>query len=277
MTTPPDNATPERRKQAAPKGTGSGLLKQIKTVQKSAYKRAPGRPTADEGDKLREWLIISALNSFMERGFEGVSMESIARDAKVAKITIYRQFGDKQTLFLEAVSHAQRSIRSQLMESIDANGEPAEVLRQIIRRVRDVTSHPDYLAVLRLVIAEAPRFPETGEAFLLQTEYAQGPIVDYLDRLRDQGVIAVENTHDAALQLGVLAMGGVRYLMHKPTNDPIGKDRWVEEVFKLCARSWGMMSVQKKRTRTASKTQSKSESARQADEPVSRKARLADT
>ncbi|MES2258339.1 MAG: TetR/AcrR family transcriptional regulator [Pseudomonadota bacterium] len=243
MTTPPKDPTPSQPKTAKPKGNTRGLLKRISTVQKTAYKRAPGRPTADEGDKLREWLIITALNSFMQRGFEGVSVESIARDAKLAKITIYRQFGDKKALFLEAVSHAQRSVRGQLMESIDLEGAPDEVLRNIIRRLRDVTSHPDYLAVLRLVISEAPRFPETGEAFLQQTDYATGPIVAYLDRLSDEGVISVENTHHAALQLGVLAMGGVRYLMHTPSNDAVGKERWVEEVFMLCARAWGMVPV----------------------------------
>ena len=220
-----------------------GLLKRIRKVQKGAQKRAPGRPTLDEADKLKDALIVTAFHAFMQCGFEGASIESIARESKVAKITIYRQFGDKKTLFLEVARYAQSSIRAHLQEVVESEGSPEFVLRNVIRRLRAITTNPDYLAVLRLVIAEKPRFPEIGEAMIRESDYAMQPFVVYIERLQREGVIVIENPGHAALQLASLAVGGVRYLMHDPSNDPVGTEHWVDSIYMTFARAWGMTPV----------------------------------
>lgn len=240
-------ASMSKTKSATP--STAGLLKRIR---KGAQKRAPGRPTLDEAGKLREVLIVTALHVFMQRGFEGASIESIARESKVAKITIYRQFGDKKTLFLEVARYAQSSIRARLQEAVDIDGSPESVLRNVIRRHREIATDPQYLAVLRLVVAEKPRFPEIGEAMIRETDYAMQPVVAYIERLRQAGIVVVENPSHAAVQMATLAMGGVRYLMHDPSSDPVGTERWVDSIYTTFARAWGMVpAAPPKRARSA--------------------------
>ncbi|HZH43847.1 MAG TPA: TetR/AcrR family transcriptional regulator [Lysobacter sp.] len=60
----------------------------------------PGRPK-DPGKRAA--ILEAAKRLFVEQGFAGTSVEQIAAAAGVSKLTVYSHFGDKDTLFVEAV------------------------------------------------------------------------------------------------------------------------------------------------------------------------------
>ena len=60
----------------------------------------PGRPK-DLGKRAA--ILETAKEMFIEQGFNGVSMDGIAAGAGVSKLTVYSHFGDKETLFFEAI------------------------------------------------------------------------------------------------------------------------------------------------------------------------------
>jgi TetR/AcrR family transcriptional repressor of mexJK operon len=60
----------------------------------------PGRPK-DLGKRAA--ILEAAKQMFLELGFNGVSMDGIAAQAGVSKLTVYSHFGDKDTLFSEAI------------------------------------------------------------------------------------------------------------------------------------------------------------------------------
>jgi AcrR family transcriptional regulator len=232
-----------------PQVSSPGLLKRIRTVQKGALKRPRGRPTAEQADHLRDTMIHTALHEFMTRGFEGASLEAIAREAKIGKITIYRQFGTKEALFREVVSFARQSLREQLTASIIGQ-TPRQVIRNAIGRLVEVGSHPDFVAVLRLTIAETARFPDLAAAALKNSDYAFTALVEYLDGLRADGVIAIDDPHVAASQLAELATGGVRTLV-KPRPTRAERKQTVDAVYTTLARAWGLEPVPVVRGRSA--------------------------
>ncbi|MBX9764445.1 MAG: TetR/AcrR family transcriptional regulator, partial [Pseudomonadaceae bacterium] len=60
----------------------------------------PGRPK----DLVKRKAILEAAKSlFLSRGYDGSSMDVIAAEAGVSKLTVYSHFTDKETLFAEAV------------------------------------------------------------------------------------------------------------------------------------------------------------------------------
>ena len=63
-------------------------------------KPSPGRPKDME---KRAAVLEAAKNLFVSRGFEGTSMDAVAAEAGVSKLTVYSHFGDKDTLFKAAV------------------------------------------------------------------------------------------------------------------------------------------------------------------------------
>ena len=186
-------------------------------------------------------MMHAALDAFMTRGFEGASLEAIARDAKIGKITIYRQFGTKEALFREVVSFARQSLREHVRTSI-TDASPKQVLCGVITRLVEVVSQPDFIAVLRLTIAEAPRFPDIAADALKNSDFALGPLVDYLARLQADGVIVIDDPHVAASQLAELATGGVRNLL-KPRSTRAARKQMVDAVYTTVARAWGLEPV----------------------------------
>jgi AcrR family transcriptional regulator len=221
------------------------LLERVRTTKQRARKRCSGRPTTLQSGKLRETLMHAALHSFLERGFEATSLEAIARDAKVAKITIYRQFGSKTQLFLEATHYAQTYMQKNLSAAVGTEGPPEKVLRAIIARLRDVTTDPDYLAILRMEIAAAPNFPNIAAMAVAETGYALEPLIEYLQQLKDKGIIVVDDAREAALQLSAVAGGGVRYLLKKRSRSLAASTHWVESVYTLFARAWGLAPIRR--------------------------------
>ena len=65
-----------------------------------ARSSGPGRPK-DLGKRAA--ILDAAKEMFVELGFNGVSMDGIAASAGVSKLTVYSHFGDKETLFREAI------------------------------------------------------------------------------------------------------------------------------------------------------------------------------
>lgn len=74
----------------------------------------PGRPK-DLGKRAA--ILEAAKRMFTTHGFAGVSMDQIAADAGVSKLTVYSHFGDKEALFIAAVkSHCEQGLPSALFE-----------------------------------------------------------------------------------------------------------------------------------------------------------------
>ncbi|WP_293373228.1 TetR/AcrR family transcriptional regulator [Nevskia sp.] len=200
--------------------------------------RTRGRPTREEGEALRKNILDAALAVFIARGFEAASMEGIARGAKVAKITLYRHYETKEQLFVEVARRAQLSVRERLGTIADADVALETALRQIISKLYDGYTHPDYLAVMRMVIAEAGRFPKLGRAMLDDAAHISEPLVDYLQRLKDAGQIDIDSPYDAAAQISGLASGAGRYVLLTPGRHPASRKRWVESLVTLFMRAW---------------------------------------
>ena len=75
--------------------------------------RAPARAHARQRAR-QERIVAVAMQHFAERGYEGVRIEEIAREAGVAKGAVFGYFTSKAGLFLAAYQAAARSFSSYL-------------------------------------------------------------------------------------------------------------------------------------------------------------------
>lgn len=62
-------------------------------------KKSGGRPTREEAVRRDARLLDIATTLFMERGFDGTSMDAVAEAAGVSKPTVYNRYQDKRDLF----------------------------------------------------------------------------------------------------------------------------------------------------------------------------------
>lgn len=139
--------------------------------------RTPLRPLDPE---KRHAILCAAHEAFLRDGYARTSMDEVARMAGVGKMTVYRHFGNKETLFEQML----RSVCDGMFEKVPpaAEGGLADALSRIAWAFLDLISPPDRLAVFRLVLAEAERFPEMASRF---HDAAIRTVLDYTaDRIR---------------------------------------------------------------------------------------------
>ena len=155
-------------------------------------RRSRGRPSPEQAIALRESFLAAALESFLDKGYAATSIEAIAREAGVAKITIYRQFDNKEALFREvvhrAVSNARETMQATLVQPCS---DERQVLLDLIERMYLGATEPKTLALLRLVIAEAVRFPELAKSLYAENSYVLAPVVEYLAEAHKAGTLYV--------------------------------------------------------------------------------------
>ncbi|MEW6437015.1 MAG: TetR/AcrR family transcriptional regulator [Pseudomonadota bacterium] len=118
-----------------------------------------GRPTQAESERRHAVLLQKAGALFFAKGFEATSIDAIAQAAGVAKRFIYARYADKSELFVAAIARAIQD-RAGPLYSFELPDEPAERgLVKFAHRIMDIALAPENLAVFRMILVEAPRFP----------------------------------------------------------------------------------------------------------------------
>lgn len=118
----------------------------------------------------RDCVLAAAQQIFLEMGYAAASMDAVAARANVSKATIYAYFDNKRALFEHVIQGRCQRVFS-VADLPQHYSDARATLRQLAITLQDVILSPEAVAINRVVIAEAPRLPEVGEAF-----YAAGPV-----------------------------------------------------------------------------------------------------
>jgi AcrR family transcriptional regulator len=121
----------------------------------------PDLPLTSKADKI----LWAAKFVFLHYGYEGTSMDEIAASADVSKRTVYNHFGSKEVLFREVVSFTTRLIAAKIREPDFYSNDPIEALTCFFARFLQLISWTDCIALQRILIAEAKRFPDVSRKF----------------------------------------------------------------------------------------------------------------
>jgi AcrR family transcriptional regulator len=78
-----------------------------------------------------ECIIVSAAKSFARWGFKKASVDEIARDAGVAKGTVYLAAENKEDLLYQAMLHELREWNAQMNKLIDPRKDALELLSEL--------------------------------------------------------------------------------------------------------------------------------------------------
>lgn len=124
-----------------------------------------GRPCRAAAERLTDKVLESATKLFAERGYEATSIAAIAAEAQVGKHTIYRRYPDKAALFHACVEHMADHIIEARGDSAEADGQPLAALRALVTRTAVAATDPQMIALYRMTISEAARFPELATIF----------------------------------------------------------------------------------------------------------------
>ncbi len=122
-------------------------------------------------DRKRKLLLLAATEIFLDKGYEGTTMEDVAVKAGVSKPTVYRFFSDKERLFAEIVQATTGEIDELVRLVVETLAEQTSVesfLVVLARRFMSALMQPRILRLRRLVMANAERFPDVGRSWYEQ-------------------------------------------------------------------------------------------------------------
>lgn len=132
-------------------------------------------PTSANGprqERVRDAVRDAAQALWLEHGYQ-TSMDAVARRAGCSKQTVYAHFGSKEELF--------RCVIESLLAPITASLEPAGDLRTTLtafaRQHAELLAAPQTQARRRILIAEAPRYPDIANGLY------RGGLAHLIDRL----------------------------------------------------------------------------------------------
>jgi TetR/AcrR family transcriptional regulator, mexJK operon transcriptional repressor len=175
-------------------------------------KRAVAAPRSvsigDSGNVKFRQILAAARKVFMEEGYGAASMDAIARQAAVSKATLYAHFDGKDALFAALIVSECRHLSDQIgRRALDEPNIRAALLA-VARDFNNLLCTGEGLTMYRIVVAEAPRFPELGRIF-----YDSGPnvmidrIADILRRATERGLLKLRDPRVAAIQFISLIRG----------------------------------------------------------------------
>ncbi|MBM1221872.1 TetR/AcrR family transcriptional regulator [Ponticoccus sp. SC2-23] len=164
-----------------------------------------GANSAIKRGRKFDQVLAGAREVFMTDGFDGASVDDIAKRSGVSKATLYSYFPDKQRLFMEVAKSECLRQADEAIASIDMSAPVEEILGSAGRQiVRFITS--DFgQSIFRICVAESERFPALGRDF-----YESGPalvrsrLTEFFATAAENGALKIDDLELAADQFHML-------------------------------------------------------------------------
>lgn len=166
----------------------------------------PGRPKDME---KRAAILAAAKALFIRNAFAGTSMDAIAAEAGVSKLTVYSHFGDKDNLFREVIrSRIQDLLPEEIYEFKSGLGID-ETLRMIARAHMQIDCRPENVGTFRAILSDCRHGnPRYGRLL-----WEEGPARTHrlmerlLEQAVDQGALDIPDVRTASVQFFSLIKG----------------------------------------------------------------------
>jgi AcrR family transcriptional regulator len=132
-------------------------------------------------------ILEAAFEEFSRNGYAATTLDQIAERAGVTKGTIYVYFENKEHLFISMVREFTKPAQETMHEMMETHeGSTADLLRAQFEFIyQHIVDDKRRREVVRMLIAEAPRFPELADRY--HNEILQ-PCLDMLKQTIQRGI-----------------------------------------------------------------------------------------
>jgi AcrR family transcriptional regulator len=191
----------------------------------------------------REAILDVARQSFLVKGYAATTMSGIAAGLGGSKGTLWSYFSSKEVLFEAVLDRATEDFREGLTLILQRTDDVRSALHRFCRQFLGKLIEADAVALFRLVVAEAGRFPELGEIF-----YERAPgrtrqqLAQYMAEAMKRGLMRTGDAYSAALDLTGLCMSGCHLKMLVAASTHPSKadlDADAERAIACFWRAWG--------------------------------------
>ena len=154
-------------------------------------------------------ILKVAIDLFIERGYEGVSVDAIVEQTGGSKTTVYSYYGGKEALFMAAIEALTIEMLEPLCRLQVAHLPPQEGLTILGRQFLTTLACPRGIALFHTVLAQSRQFPGLSKRF-----YDAGPKVfkrlvsRTMAQWQEQGLLRCGNPELLTEQFLSVVLGG---------------------------------------------------------------------
>lgn len=181
-----------------------------------ARRASGGRPTREEAVRRDARLLEVATRLFMERGFDGTSIDAVAETAGISKPTVYARYHDKRDLFtavLRATIQRWLAPLSAAAEAVRVNPRSVDTtLHDLSRHLMAHSRIPEVVMLRRTLAAQAAQFPELAK-LAHEEGWQRGvrAVASLLQQFAERGQIKVDDPAIAADLFLSLVLGSDKH------------------------------------------------------------------
>lgn len=184
------------------------------------------------GSQRREQLIGVGRKLFAKKGYEAVSVEEIANEAKVSKPVVYEHFGGKEGLYAVIVDREMNNLLNRIVSSLTGD-HPRLLLEQAGLALFDYIE--DETDGFRIMVRDSPVSQSSGSFASLIVEVATETDHILAEQFKQRGFNPKLSQMYSQMLVGMVALTGQWWLdVRKP-----GKDKVVANLVNL---AWNGLS-----------------------------------
>jgi AcrR family transcriptional regulator len=157
-------------------------------------------PVRQTADARRIAVLAAARAHFADHGYHGASTDAIARDAGISQPYLFRLFGTKKELFIEAMRGCMLETLAAFQEAADGLSGP-EALLAMGQRYKDLLSDRQMLKTQMQMYAAACTDPDIRDAARL----GYGALYEYIARASGADAAAVSRFFAQGMLINVIA------------------------------------------------------------------------
>ena len=185
------------------------------------------RPSRREArrEERRDLILEVATRYFLEHGYAGTTMSGIAASLGGSKGTLWSYYASKELLFGDVLDRATREFREQLGLVLNRDEPLQAALLQVCFRFLQRITNSDSVALHRLVVGEAGRFPEMGRIFYERVlQRVHQPLSRFIAAAMERGDLRADDPEEAANVLTALCMANCHQKLVTGVIDRVGED-----------------------------------------------------
>ncbi|GAA0718916.1 TetR/AcrR family transcriptional regulator [Dokdonella soli] len=181
----------------------------------------PGRPKDLE---KRAAILEAAKRLFPQSGFEGTSMDVIAAEAGVSKLTVYSHFTDKETLFFAAIRARCEEQMPATLFDVDLKGPVRHQLEAIARAFFSLVMAPESISLHRVLTSGTGTSPKLVQMFWdAGPKRVQGHFQQFLHNEVEAGQLEIADIPRASAQFFALLKGEFHARLLCGCSEPISE------------------------------------------------------
>ena len=163
----------------------------------------------------REVVLAKAMETFWQYGYEGTSIQDLLNSMGINRGSLYDTFGDKRSLFLEAIAHYEATIVQQILKTLAAPNASKQAIIDYFNQVVDrIISDKQRRGCLltNTAVELCAHDPDTAQRVTDDLKRVEGAFYMALSRAKTLGELSLDADIQAIASFLTFSLQGLRVM-----------------------------------------------------------------